>query len=155
MVGLKPLQLLEIKARGRFGCVWKAQLMSESVAVKIFPIQVGDRGASERSRVILKDVSIGYLSMERRYHSATRPLFSDSVFPTLHAGQAVVAERAGHLPDARHAPREPAALHRGREARQQPGDGAVAHHGVPRAGEQAPASAPAGPRAAARLPLSG
>lgn len=40
LVGLKPLQLLEIKARGRFGCVWKAQLMSEYVAVKIFPVQV-------------------------------------------------------------------------------------------------------------------
>lgn len=43
LVGLKPLQLLEIKARGRFGCVWKAQLMSEYVAVKIFPIQVRER----------------------------------------------------------------------------------------------------------------
>lgn len=40
LVGQKPLQLLEIKARGRFGCVWKAQLMSEYVAVKIFPVQV-------------------------------------------------------------------------------------------------------------------
>lgn len=40
LVGLKPLQLLEIKARGRFGCVWKAQLMNDYVAVKIFPIQV-------------------------------------------------------------------------------------------------------------------
>ncbi|XP_045067426.1 activin receptor type-2B-like [Coregonus clupeaformis] len=39
MVGLKHLQLLEVKARGRFGCVWKAQLMSEYVAVKIFPVQ--------------------------------------------------------------------------------------------------------------------
>ncbi|CAB1341100.1 unnamed protein product [Coregonus sp. 'balchen'] len=34
LVGLKPLQLLEIKARGRFGCVWKAQMMNEYVAVK-------------------------------------------------------------------------------------------------------------------------
>uniref|UniRef100_A0A8D2QFR5 Serine/threonine-protein kinase receptor n=1 Tax=Zonotrichia albicollis TaxID=44394 RepID=A0A8D2QFR5_ZONAL len=40
LMGLKPLQLLEIKARGRFGCVWKAQLLNEYVAVKIFPIQV-------------------------------------------------------------------------------------------------------------------
>lgn len=40
LVGLKPLQLLEIKARGRFGCVWKAQMMNEYVAVKVFPIQV-------------------------------------------------------------------------------------------------------------------
>ncbi|KAM4606304.1 activin receptor type-2B [Polymixia lowei] len=39
LVGLKPLQLLEIKARGRFGCVWKAQMMDEYVAVKIFPMQ--------------------------------------------------------------------------------------------------------------------
>uniref|UniRef100_A0A8C7Y3F0 Activin receptor type-2B n=1 Tax=Oryzias sinensis TaxID=183150 RepID=A0A8C7Y3F0_9TELE len=40
LLTLKPLQLLEIKARGRFGCVWKAQLLNEFVAVKIFPIQV-------------------------------------------------------------------------------------------------------------------
>uniref|UniRef100_A0A6I8RJM9 Serine/threonine-protein kinase receptor n=1 Tax=Xenopus tropicalis TaxID=8364 RepID=A0A6I8RJM9_XENTR len=39
LLGLKPLQLLEVKARGRFGCVWKAQLLNETVAVKIFPIQ--------------------------------------------------------------------------------------------------------------------
>lgn len=45
LVGLKPLQLLEIKARGRFGCVWKAQLMNDFVAVKIFPLQVSERGA--------------------------------------------------------------------------------------------------------------
>uniref|UniRef100_A0AAR2JSP2 Serine/threonine-protein kinase receptor n=1 Tax=Pygocentrus nattereri TaxID=42514 RepID=A0AAR2JSP2_PYGNA len=38
-LGQKPLQLLEVKARGRFSCVWKAQLLSEHVAVKIFPIQ--------------------------------------------------------------------------------------------------------------------
>ncbi|KAK2840491.1 hypothetical protein Q5P01_014231 [Channa striata] len=39
ILGQKPLQLLEIKARGRFGCVWKAQLLSEYVAVKVFPMQ--------------------------------------------------------------------------------------------------------------------
>lgn len=44
LVGLKPLQLLEIKARGRFGCVWKAQLMNDFVAVKIFPLQVSVEG---------------------------------------------------------------------------------------------------------------
>ncbi|KAM9839740.1 activin receptor type-2B-like [Aulostomus maculatus] len=37
--GLKPLQLLEVKARGRFGCVWKAQMLNDFVAVKIFPVQ--------------------------------------------------------------------------------------------------------------------
>ncbi|XP_067371769.1 activin receptor type-2A isoform X2 [Channa argus] len=39
ILGQKSLQLLEIKARGRFGCVWKAQLLNEYVAVKIFPTQ--------------------------------------------------------------------------------------------------------------------
>uniref|UniRef100_A0AAY4AW94 Serine/threonine-protein kinase receptor n=1 Tax=Denticeps clupeoides TaxID=299321 RepID=A0AAY4AW94_9TELE len=39
LLGQKPLQLLEIKARGRFSCVWKARLLSDYVAVKIFPIQ--------------------------------------------------------------------------------------------------------------------
>lgn len=40
VLGHRPVQLLEVKARGRFGCVWKAQLLSEQVAVKVFPIQV-------------------------------------------------------------------------------------------------------------------
>ncbi|XP_037831943.1 activin receptor type-2A isoform X2 [Kryptolebias marmoratus] len=39
ILGQRPLQLLEVKARGRYGCVWKAQLLTEHVAVKIFPIQ--------------------------------------------------------------------------------------------------------------------
>lgn len=43
LLGQKPLQLLEVKARGRFGCVWKAQLLNEPVAVKIFPVQVSER----------------------------------------------------------------------------------------------------------------
>ncbi|KAH9494831.1 Activin receptor type-2A [Bulinus truncatus] len=33
------LQLLELKARGRYGSVWKAQLPDQYVAVKIFPLQ--------------------------------------------------------------------------------------------------------------------
>uniref|UniRef100_A0A8C5WAS2 Serine/threonine-protein kinase receptor n=1 Tax=Leptobrachium leishanense TaxID=445787 RepID=A0A8C5WAS2_9ANUR len=48
MLGLKPLQLLEIKARGRFGCVWKARLMNDFVAVKIFPSQDKQSWHSER-----------------------------------------------------------------------------------------------------------
>lgn len=35
----RPVQLLEIKARGRFGAVWKGHLGGEQVAVKIFPLQ--------------------------------------------------------------------------------------------------------------------
>lgn len=37
---MSPVQLIEIKARGRFGAVWKGQLKTETVAVKIFPLQV-------------------------------------------------------------------------------------------------------------------
>ena len=47
VLGQKPLQLIEIKARGRFGCVWKAQLLNDYVAVKIFPIPVSVRRSSE------------------------------------------------------------------------------------------------------------
>lgn len=35
----RPIQLLEMKARGRFGAVWRAQLKPDEVAVKIFPLQ--------------------------------------------------------------------------------------------------------------------
>jgi len=35
----RPVELLEIKARGRFGAVWKGKLGTEMVAVKIFPLQ--------------------------------------------------------------------------------------------------------------------
>lgn len=36
---LLSIKLLEIKARGRYGIVWKAQMIPEDVAVKIFPMQ--------------------------------------------------------------------------------------------------------------------
>ncbi|XP_029003743.1 activin receptor type-2B [Betta splendens] len=48
LLGLKPLQLLEVKARGRFGCVWKAQMINEYVAVKIFPVQNKESWQNER-----------------------------------------------------------------------------------------------------------
>ncbi|XP_043286435.1 activin receptor type-2A-like [Venturia canescens] len=38
-LGLRPIQLMEIKARGRFGAVWKAQLRNDVIAVKVFPVQ--------------------------------------------------------------------------------------------------------------------
>lgn len=38
-MGLRPIQLREIKARGRFGAVWKANLHNDIIAVKIFPVQ--------------------------------------------------------------------------------------------------------------------
>jgi len=39
MMGLRPIELLEVKARGRFGAVYKAILKSEDIAVKVFPVQ--------------------------------------------------------------------------------------------------------------------
>lgn len=38
-MGLRPIHLVEIKARGRFGAVWKAQYKNDIVAVKVFPMQ--------------------------------------------------------------------------------------------------------------------
>jgi activin receptor type-2B len=35
----RPVQLIEIKARGRFGAVWKGMVGDEKAAVKIFPLQ--------------------------------------------------------------------------------------------------------------------
>jgi len=35
----RDIELLEIKARGRFGAVWKGKYRNEMVAVKIFPLQ--------------------------------------------------------------------------------------------------------------------
>lgn len=37
---VRPIQLVEIKAKGRFGVVWKAQFKTEEIAVKVFPVQV-------------------------------------------------------------------------------------------------------------------
>ncbi|XP_075899248.1 activin receptor type-2B [Nelusetta ayraudi] len=39
LLGPRPLQLLEVTARGRYGSVWKARTNSDYVAVKVFSIQ--------------------------------------------------------------------------------------------------------------------
>ncbi|XP_055715978.1 activin receptor type-2B isoform X2 [Phlebotomus papatasi] len=38
-LALRPITLIEMKARGRFGTVWRAQMKPDEVAVKIFPLQ--------------------------------------------------------------------------------------------------------------------
>lgn len=45
---IRPIQLLEMKARGRFGAVWRAQLKPDDVAVKIFPLQDKDSWLTEQ-----------------------------------------------------------------------------------------------------------
>lgn len=61
-----------------------------------------------------------------------------------------MAERARHVQHARDEAREPAALHRCRETRDQPGNGALAHYGVPRKGQRS-SDAPVTPLGAEAL----
>uniref|UniRef100_A0A1A8QPR3 Serine/threonine-protein kinase receptor n=1 Tax=Nothobranchius rachovii TaxID=451742 RepID=A0A1A8QPR3_9TELE len=70
LLALKPLQLLEVKARGRFGCVWKAQVLNEFVAVKIFPIQNKESWQNERDVFLTPGMRheniLRFLGAERR-----------------------------------------------------------------------------------------
>lgn len=53
-----PIQLIEVKASGRFGCVWKAQMGDDSVvAVKIFPPSDRQSWLAERSFYSLPQVA--------------------------------------------------------------------------------------------------
>lgn len=46
----QPIVLLEPKARGRFGSVWRAQLKPETeVAVKVFPLKDKDSWFTEQN----------------------------------------------------------------------------------------------------------
>ncbi|BES95189.1 Activin receptor [Nesidiocoris tenuis] len=69
-VGLRPIQLLEVKAKGRFGAVWKATLKNETVAVKIFPIQDKQSWLNEQQIFKLPhmrhDALLRYIGVERR-----------------------------------------------------------------------------------------
>jgi len=47
-LGFRPVELIEIKARGRFGCIWRAQLNNTVVAVKVFPLQDRQSWQNER-----------------------------------------------------------------------------------------------------------
>ncbi|KAM6945867.1 activin receptor type-2A [Aplochiton taeniatus] len=71
--GQKPLQLIEIKASGRFGCVWKARLLSDYVAVKIFPIQDRLSWQNEYDVYSLSgmkhDNLLHFLGVEKRSHN--------------------------------------------------------------------------------------
>lgn len=51
----RPINLLELKARGRFGAVWRGELSPGEVAVKVFPLKEKESWLTEHS---IFDVSI-------------------------------------------------------------------------------------------------
>lgn len=68
--GMRPLQLLEIKARGRFGAVWKAQMLNEYVAVKVFPLQDKNSWITEKDMYTIPQMKhenvLQFISTEKR-----------------------------------------------------------------------------------------
>ncbi|XP_066257083.1 activin receptor type-2A [Euwallacea similis] len=71
----RPIQLLEIKARGRFGAVWRAQFKTEEVAVKIFPIQDKQSWQTEKDIFMLPFMVhpnvLDYIGAEKRGDNLT------------------------------------------------------------------------------------
>merc|ERR1711962_1487353 len=66
----RPVELLEIKARGRFGAVWKGQVGKDMVAVKIFPLQDKQSWFAEQEIYNLPQLShdniLQFLGVDRR-----------------------------------------------------------------------------------------
>lgn len=66
----QPLQLIEIKARGRFGAVWKAQWRNQCVACKVFPLQDRQSWISEHEIYNLPNMQhenvLQFLGTEKR-----------------------------------------------------------------------------------------
>lgn len=65
-----PIVLREVRARGRFGAVWRAHLNQEEVAVKIFPVQDKQSWLSEQEifklpRMVHTDV-LRFIGVEKR-----------------------------------------------------------------------------------------
>lgn len=69
---LGQIQLLQVKAQGRFGCVWKAQTSTgHIVAVKIFPLQdqqswLTERGFYSLTQVCCHDNLLRFYGSDRR-----------------------------------------------------------------------------------------
>jgi len=66
----RPVEFLEIKARGRFGAVWKGQVGKDMVAVKIFPLQDKQSWFAEQEIYNLPQLShdniLQFLGVDRR-----------------------------------------------------------------------------------------
>ncbi|XP_050404913.1 activin receptor type-2B [Patella vulgata] len=84
---LRPLQLLELRARGRFGAVWKAQLISDFVAVKIFPLQDKLSWVSEHDIYVLPQMKheniLNFIAVEKRGESLNTELWLITEFHEL------------------------------------------------------------------------
>ncbi|KAK7092552.1 activin receptor type-2B-like [Littorina saxatilis] len=69
-LNLDKVKLIELRARGRFGSVWKAQLVTDYVAVKIFPLQEKQSWMTEQEIYNLPQMShdnvLRFIASEKR-----------------------------------------------------------------------------------------
>lgn len=72
---LRPIDLIEIKAHGRFGIVWKAKMKNEEVAVKVFPTQ--DKNSWITEQEIYKLPRMNYPNI-LRFIGAEKHIFQDN-----------------------------------------------------------------------------
>lgn len=68
----RPIQLLEPKARGRFGAVWRAQMKNDEVAVKVFPLQDKDSWVTEQN---IFNVSCQSQAIPKKDYNLTTKMF--------------------------------------------------------------------------------
>lgn len=84
-VGRRPIDLLEVKARGRFGCVYKAQMGNSLVAVKVFPLQDKASWATEKAVYYLPQLNghpniLQFIGAERRGENLNTDLWLITAF---------------------------------------------------------------------------
>ena len=81
---LRDIELLEIKARGRFGAVWKGRFKNEMVADKIFPLQDKNSWYAEQEIYNLPQMDheniLKYVGHEKRGENLTMEFWLISSF---------------------------------------------------------------------------
>lgn len=74
-LNLDLIERIEVRARGRFGCVWKAKLVSEIVALKVFPLQDRQSWCTEQEIYSLPQMSheniLRFIACEKRGDNLT------------------------------------------------------------------------------------